>query len=311
MAVKQNNNPLFKEFDVSFENFNSVSSYSTAATLRLLRANCGQETEITMYQGARGECNLLDSLQRLGYRSQVFLDHNGVFGDYLKTLRELAAIPEPIYPLNRLKVQYNAFDGAPIYSDHDVFAAYMEESSKNNGMYLGFMNLISLHDGNRLPGKEKSETYPPRLKLMLENLTYLVEELKKSSRRTMLVVIPEHGAAIRGDKMQIARLREIPTTKITNVPLLVKFFNLPQDEILDEPIKIHGFHSYLALSELIKRAIENNIFSANDSLSSISEICASLPQQAAVSESTNAYFMVYKDTDFYKLKGDEWNEYKN
>ena len=39
----------------------------------------------------------------------------------------------------------------------------------------------------------------------------------------MLVVVPEHGAAEKGDKVQVAHLRDIPSPAITHVPALVKF----------------------------------------------------------------------------------------
>ncbi|MBE6422640.1 cellulose biosynthesis protein BcsG [Succinivibrio dextrinosolvens] len=310
-AVKQDKHKVFEKFDLRFDNFNSVSSYSTPATMRLLRANCGQETESDMYSRARSECSLLNSLSQLGYQTKVFFDHNGVYGDYLKTLGELGELPQKLYPLSSLNIRYNSFDGSPIYSDESVFRAYIEEAKKASGLTLGFMNLISLHDGNRLPGMNKAESYGPRLLRMLNDLDYLVEGLKKSGRKTMLVVIPEHGAAIRGDKMQIARLREIPTSKITRIPTMIKFFGLNENTSLPEQITVHGSYSYLALSEIIKRAVENNIFSSGHETATVEEIATDLPQQAYISESTNAFYMNFAGKDFYKLKGDEWSEYKN
>lgn len=309
-AVKQDNHQIFAKFDLRFDSFNSVSSYSTPATLRLLRANCGQETESTMYARARSECNILTSLEQLGYQTKVFFDHNGVYGDYLKTLGELGALPQKLYPQSSLNIQYNSFDGSPIYSDASVFRAYVEDAQKSSGLNLGFMNLISLHDGNRLPGMNKAEGYGPRVQKMLNDLNYLVEEIEKSGRKTLLIVIPEHGAAIRGDKMQIARLREIPTKKITRVPAMIKFFGINEDTAVKEQITIHGNYSFMSLSEIIKRSIENNVFSESNATSSIEELSQDLPQQAYISESTNAYYMNYAGKDFYKLKGDEWTEYK-
>src|SRR5207248_1745854 len=40
---------FFKQFDYSFTNFNSVSSYSNPAVMRLLRSNCGQQTHADLY----------------------------------------------------------------------------------------------------------------------------------------------------------------------------------------------------------------------------------------------------------------------
>ena len=44
-------------------------------------------------------------------------------------------------------------------------------------------------------------------------------ELEASGRRAVVVLVPEHGAALRGDSAQIAGLREIPTPAITLVPV--------------------------------------------------------------------------------------------
>ena len=42
----------------------------------------------------------------------------------------------------------------------------------------------------------------------------------------MLIIVPEHGAAVRGDRIQTPRLRDIPSRRITQVPVMVKFFGL-------------------------------------------------------------------------------------
>lgn len=41
----------------------------------------------------------------------------------------------------------------------------------------------------------------------------------------MVVVVPEHGGALKGDRMQISGLRDIPSPSITNVPAGVKFWH--------------------------------------------------------------------------------------
>lgn len=44
---------------------------------------------------------------------------------------------------------------------------------------------------------------------MLDDLGSLITDLEKSGRKVMLVVVPEHGAAEKGDKVQVAHLRDI------------------------------------------------------------------------------------------------------
>ncbi len=42
----------------------------------------------------------------------------------------------------------------------------------------------------------------------------------------MVVVVPEHGGALKGDRMQVSGLRDIPSPSITDVPVGVKFFGM-------------------------------------------------------------------------------------
>ena len=298
---------VFSKFDFIFDNFNSVSSYSTPATLRLLLSNCGQRTETEIYSNVRPECQLIGSIERLGYQIHIIFDHNGIYGKYHQTLQELAGLPEKMYPPEKFSKRYISFDGTPIYADSAVFSAYLNLSDQQPGQIFAFMNLISLHDGNRLLGENHSMPYPPRLRTLLDDLNKLMDLLKKRNRNTLLIVIPEHGAAIKGDKMQISKLREIPTDSITKIPVMVKFFGLNSELKLRH---IKEQHSYLSVAELIKRSIENNVFSENDATENPMDICTELPQQAFISESTNACFMNFKGRDLFKLKGEEWTEYK-
>lgn len=318
-ASKLLKHPLFRKFDFSFDTFNSVSSYSTPSSLRLLRSNCGQLTESQMYKERRSECELITSVEQLGYQSEVYFDHNGKYGDYLKTLHDLGGLKEKIYDLSKLSVKYNAFDGSAIRRDADLFRAYINNIADNGNVNnITFMNLLSLHDGNRLAGENKSQSYAPRLKLLLDDLKDFIDGLRKSKRNTLFIMVPEHGAAIRGDKMQIAKLREIPTDKITRIPVGICFIGADRSRLNDsskehKTQRIKGFYSYLAISEIVKRAIEDNVFAQNSDDKSktdkLSDIFYDLPQTAFISESTNAYYMNFQHQDFYKLKGEHWEKY--
>lgn len=303
---------IFSRFDVKFDNFNSASSYSTPASMRLLRANCGQETESDMYSERRTECELLTTLDRVGFANQVYFDHNGIYGDYFKTLHDQAGLIDKMFPLDKLSVKYTAFDGTPIYSDFDLFKAYINNmETSTNVQKITFFNLLSLHDGNRLYGQNKSQPYVPRLRTLLDDIDVFMTDLEESSRKTLFIMVPEHGAAIRGDKMQIAKLREIPTDTITRIPTMIKFFGFSANqEDTQEITTVNGNYSYLALAEIIKRSIQRNIFSKDKNTSTIKSIVDKLPQTAFIGESTNAFFMTYQNKDFYKLKSDHWEPYK-
>ena len=87
---------------------------------------------------------------------------------------------------------------------------------------------------------------------MLDDLGSLIADLEKSGRKVMLVVVPEHGAAEKGDKVQVAHLRDIPSPAITHVPALVKFIGVTP---ADSPVTVDTKTSYLAVSSLIGRVL--------------------------------------------------------
>lgn len=300
---------LFKHFDYVFDDFNSASSYSTPASLRLLRMNCGQLTEAKLYAGRRSECEIMTSLEGLGYETNTIFDHDGVYGNYLKTLHELAGLNDRLYTGKSWSNSYKGFDGSLLYADGDLFDSYVQHVAFGvNTPQATFMNLLSLHDGNRFPNENHAATYEVRLATLLNDINEYVRALSDCKRKTLLIMVPEHGAAIRGDKMQIAKLREIPTDTITRVPVLVKFLGAPFEK--KERQQITGHYSYLALAEIINRAIALNVFSDTSAQGTIDDVMVDLPQTAAVSEATNAHYVVLPEQGFYMLKGGEWAPYK-
>ncbi|MDM3766482.1 cellulose biosynthesis protein BcsG, partial [Proteus mirabilis] len=78
--------PIGGNFDVLFNRFNSVASYSGPASLRLLRASCGQTQHADLYDPADMQCLLMDNLATLGFEKKLVLDHNGEFGHYLQEI---------------------------------------------------------------------------------------------------------------------------------------------------------------------------------------------------------------------------------
>lgn len=97
------------------------------------------------------------------------------------------------------------------------------EEREANSRSATFFNLLPLHDGNHFPGVSKTADYKIRAQKLFDELDAFFTELEKSGRKVMVVVVPEHGGALKGDRMQISGLRDIPSPSITNVPAGVKF----------------------------------------------------------------------------------------
>ena len=103
--------------------------------------------------------------------------------------------------------------------------------------------------------------------------------------------------------MQVSGLRDIPSPSITNVPAAVKFFGIKAQHP-DAPIIINQPSSYLAISELVVRALDGKMFDENDI--NWQQYIANLPQSAAVSENSNAIVIRYQGKPYVQLNGGSW-----
>lgn len=299
---------VWSKFDVRFSDFSSATSYSGPATLRLLTAACGQPPHSALYGERRPQCELLNRFAAAGWENRLYLDHNGRFDNYLASLRELAGLTPALNDLTKLHVRYEAFDGSPVYDDADVFNQWFSDlSARPASRTVSLFNLVALHDGNRSPGSAKSFDYAPLAKSLLDDLEGIMNRIEKSGRPVLFIVVPEHGAAVRGDKIQMARLREIPSPKITNVPVLVKFFGLKLDGALRT---IEAPTSYLAL-ELMARTATSGVYRDReaDASAAVDEILMDLPQTWPVSQNANASVVRFAGVHWVRLHAGKWIKY--
>ncbi|EIV6644289.1 cellulose biosynthesis protein BcsG [Klebsiella aerogenes] len=299
--------PLWKHFDIVFKNFNSATSYSGPAAVRLLRASCGQLSHSNLYQPSGSECYLFENLAKLGFTQQLMLGHNGVFGDFLKEVRSLGGMQSPLMDQSGLPVILQGFDGSPVYDDQATLDRWLQSTEKlNTPRTATFYNTLPLHDGNHYPGQSKTADYKARAQKFFDELDAFFTELEKSGRQVMVVVVPEHGGALKGDKMQVSGLRDIPSPSITNVPAAVKFFGMKAPH-QGAAVEITQPSSYLAVSELVVRALDGKMFTEDNV--NWQQYTANLPQTAAVSENSNAIVIQYQGKPYVQLNGGSWVPY--
>lgn len=145
-----------------------------------------------------------------------------------------------------------------------------------------------------------------RAQKLFDELDAFFNTLEKSGRKVMVVMVPEHGGALQGDKMQVSGLRDIPSPSITNVPAGIKFFGMKAPH-QGAPIEIDQPSSFLAISELVARSVDGKLFTEDsvnwDSLTS------NLPQTAPVSENANAIVIQYQNKPYVRLNGGDWVPY--
>ena len=172
---------------------------------------------------------------------------------------------------------------------------------------MSFVNLVSLHDGNRFVGENTTADYGKRASALLDNLNAFINTLDKRGRRVMVVIVPEHGAALQGDKTQMSGLRDIPSQSITTVPVGIRFTGLKNQSLSHTPMMIDKPSSYLALSDFILRNVNGDIF--NQSTIDWNDLTRELPQTATVSENQNTIVVDYQGKSYIKLNGGEWIHY--
>lgn len=303
-AVGLRDNSLLAQMDMVFDNFNSATSYSGPAAIRLLRASCGQQPHNKLYGVAPEQCLLMDDLRKLGFSSEVMLNHTGQFEGFMDEVRAQGSLPEPEVSTANLQRALVGFDGSPIWRDREVLDKWWRHrEGQSDSRVALFYNTTTLHDGNRaltLDGGTKSAEYKPRAQALIDDLSAFLNALEKSGRRVAVVIVPEHGAALHGDRMQISGMREIPSSSITHVPVGIKLVGMGKN-LRAEPIHVTGPSSYLALSEIISR-----LYAAppqGDGLGpDWQALLANLPQTPMVSENAGTVVLDYAGKPYVRIK---------
>ncbi|MFI2945829.1 cellulose biosynthesis protein BcsG [Serratia nematodiphila] len=306
-AANLQNHPLWSKMDIMFDSFNSATAYSGPASIRLLRASCGQLSHHDLYQPVNQQCYLFDNLAKLGFKEQLMLDHSGVFGNYLKELREQGDMQAQLMSQAGIGNELTSFDGEPIYNDLELLTRWLDQQQKaGDARTATFFNVIPLHDGNRFVGSNKSADYQPRAQKLFDQLNTFLDQLEKSGRKVVVVIVPEHGAALVGDKMQMSGLRDIPSPNITHTPVGIKLVGMKAPH-QGSPLQIKTPSSYLALSELVSRLVDGKVFS--ESSVDWQALTQGLPQTPVISENDNAIVMQYQGKPYIRLNGGDWVPY--
>jgi cellulose synthase operon protein YhjU len=299
--------PLWKHFDIVLNNYNSATGYSGPAGIRLLRASCGQTSHSNLYKPTDQRCYLFDNLAKLGFKQELMMDHTGVFGNYLKELREEGNLQAPLMSQAGIAPELTSFDGSTVFNDGQLMQRWLDDRSKSSDARSAtFYNLIPLHDGTRELGSTRTADWQPRAKVLFDQLDTFLTNLEKSGRRVMVLVVPEHGAALQGDKMQMSGLRDIPSPSITHVPVGIKFVGMKAPH-QGQPLTIDTPTSLLAISEIISRVVDGQVFNAPNV--NMSVLTDNLPQSPVVSENDNAVVMMYQGKPWIRLNGGDWVAY--
>jgi len=192
-------------------------------------------------------------------------------------------------------------------------AAAAADRNMDAGSHVALLyNTITLHDGNRVPGQDQRssrETYAPRLRQLLADLGRFLDEIEASGRPTVVVLIPEHGAALRAENGQVSGLREMPTPAITQVPVAVKLMGFAPElhagaNAGGGPIVVNQPSSYLALTALL--AGLNHIGPQQASRASLQRLTAALPASTWVAENAGNVLLSLAGANFLRAPDGQW-----
>ncbi|UCM48141.1 cellulose biosynthesis protein BcsG [Aeromonas caviae] len=298
--------PVWSHFDIRFNRFNSATSYSGPSSIRLLRASCGQTSHQGLYVTAPKQCLLFENLAQLGFAKQVAMDHSGDFGNYLTGLQQYAGLDVTSMDKKGLAHDLASFDGEPIYRGDALFGRWLNERTQSQAARnVTFFNLIALHDGNRYVASRQIAPYKERLKTLLDQLDDFMTTLEQSGRKVAVVMVPEHGAALTGDKMQMAGLRDIPSPSITQVPVGVALLGTKAPHEATRNVDTPS--SFLAVSELVSRLVGKDVFGSETI--DWDALLGDLPQTPSVSENQGSVVIEYQGKYHIKLGQGDWVPY--
>jgi hypothetical protein len=114
-----------------------------------------------------------------------------------------------------------------------------------------------------------------------------------------VVIVPEHGAGLHGDRMQISGMREIPSPSITHVPVGIKLIGMG-GQPRTAPLHVSEPSSYLALSEFINRLYAAP--SQEGQGPDWTTLMTGLPQTPAVSENSGTVVLDYAGKPYVRIK---------
>jgi len=312
--VGETNPDIFRKFDYLLTNFNSVTAHSTNAVLRLLRSTCGQTAQEALYRNAKHECYLLDALRASGYGTWFAMNHTGEYMGLKDYVQEWGHSGTPI-GIDDLPIRQYDFDGGPLRADDAVLERWLRLREQSGVQRAAlYYNTTTLHIGGRRVGdtgesRANREQYPESLETMFSDLDRFFSLLVSSARNTVVVFVPEHGAALRGTKFQPSGLREIPLASITTVPVGIKLIGPdwfrgghPDQQIIDRPT------SYLAVTTLLAEFADRPTLALNED--DVRRMVERIPSTDFVAENEGA--IVVQDNGRYFMKrhsrGSEWTE---
>jgi cellulose synthase operon protein YhjU len=299
--------PFLRRFDVLFKRFNSAASYSGPAVARLMRGQCGQVPEAELTSAAPPACNLLRQLAQVGFAASLRMNHDGHFDGFGGRVMAEGGFADKAPANTRLPIAMTSFDGSPILDDHAVLSDWSREAP-NVPYRVLFYNTVSLHDGNRLldqDGGSSLMTWKARSAKLFADVERWMGEVERRGRRTVVLVVPEHGAGIRGDAYQFPGLREWPTPSLTHVPAGLILLGFGEDaQRLRRPVVLDQVTSYPGLMAAVSVVMAH----PQAPHEALSQLAQQWPESTWVAENQQVVVMRHRGRTYLRDHSAQWRE---
>ncbi|MGB4924521.1 MAG: cellulose biosynthesis protein BcsG [Candidatus Nitrotoga sp.] len=311
--VGESNVTLLNRFDVVFRRFNTAASYSGPGVLRLFHSNCGQLPHRKLYEVEASQCNLFRNFEAAGFEVRGLLNHDGHFDQFTDMVQKSSGLGVKLDDNRFAPVMMHSFDNTPIYEDFPLLSEWWARQPPSVRPRALYYNTIALHDGNRISGvKSRSslETFKPRLDKLMSDFDRFITFLEGKGRPVVVILVPEHGAALRGDKVQISGMREIPNPKITLVPAAIKLvgFKAKSGDAPHQPLQVDKSVSYFAISTLLADFIADSPFAGTGG-KPLAERVQNLPGTPFVSENEDIV-VIGRDNGYLMRSEGTWIDYQ-
>ncbi|HYQ48515.1 MAG TPA: cellulose biosynthesis protein BcsG, partial [Thermodesulfovibrionales bacterium] len=257
-AVNMDNDPFLKQFDLLFTNFNTVSSHTTPSALRLLRAACGQTSHSDVYRETRNECYPLEALRKNGYTTYAAIDNDAPSYRFVEDIILHGRADKPI-EMRDLPIRQIDFDNTPIHDDLALLNRWWDMRLRSPSARAAlYADLTTLHGGAHWADesqwwkKDRHTYYREFAQQLFSNLSTFFRTVEESGRNAVVILIPEHGMALRGSSIQAPEVREIPLPSITTVPAGIKFIGkgfsaIPENQVIvSKPTSYHAYAHLLS-----------------------------------------------------------------
>ncbi len=309
-AVGLTGDAFLKRFNLMFTNFSSAASYSGPAAIRLMRANCGQTPEAALYTTPQNNCLLITGLENAGFEPHWLLNHDGHFGNFFSEVTRYGGLSAPLEPNTGAQVTQRAFDNTPVLGDYSVLSRWWQGRLKPGSAerVVLYYNTVSLHDGNRLldAGSDaQALRFDTRARRLFADLGHFMDDIRAAHRQAVVILVAEHGAAVRGERRQMPGLREVPSPLVTRVPVGVAFVGDAQTRVTPT-LRIETPTSFLALATLLSRMTASNPFDETDAAKT-AELTVDLPSTRSVAENADTVMMESGGQYLLRSPGGTWS----